>query len=72
VCFVSFLEIIFIFSFFKAEDIREVSHSLSTKQQELTTLETNRKHQKDALRKLEEDLRGMLKNQIVVKFGNDM
>lgn len=40
-----------------AEDIRELSCGLNIKQRELTTLETNRKHQKEALRRREEDLR---------------
>jgi hypothetical protein len=42
---------------------------LNGKQRELTTLETNRKHQKEALRKQEEDLRGTSKNLIAVTFG---
>jgi hypothetical protein len=39
------------------------------KQRELTALETNRKHQKEALRRQEEDLRGTLKNLTVMNFG---
>lgn len=40
-----------------AENIQELSYNLNGKQQELTALETNRKHQKEALRRREEDLR---------------
>ncbi|GFG30387.1 hypothetical protein Cfor_05842, partial [Coptotermes formosanus] len=40
-----------------AEEIRELSCGLNIKQRELTTLETNRKHQKEALRRREEDVR---------------
>jgi hypothetical protein len=57
------------FYFSEAEDIKELNHRLHIKQQEVTTLETNRKHQKDTLWKREEDLRGMLKNLIAVDFG---
>ena len=57
------------FCFSEAEDIKELNHRLHIKQQEVTTLETNRRHQKDTLRKREEDLRGMLKNLIAVDFG---
>lgn len=42
---------------------------MNGKQRELTTLETNRKHQKEALRRREEDLRGTSKNLIAVTFG---
>jgi hypothetical protein len=52
----------------KAEDIREMNLNLSIKQRELTALETNRKHQKEALRRREEDLRGMLKTLIMTNF----
>lgn len=60
--------IILIFCFFKAEDIREINHSLGSKHRELTTLETNRKHQKEELRRREEDLRGLLENKTVADF----
>jgi hypothetical protein len=43
--------------------------NLSIKQRELTALETNRKYKKEALRRGEEDLRGTLKNLIVMNFG---
>jgi hypothetical protein len=46
-----------------------MSYNLNVKQRELTALETNRKHQKEALRRREEDLRGTLKNLIAVTFG---
>lgn len=54
--------IILISCFFKAEDIREMTRSLGGKHRELTTLETNRKHQKEGLRRREDDLRGLLGN----------
>jgi hypothetical protein len=44
--------------------------NLSIKQRELTALETNRKHQKEALRRREEDLRGTFKNLIIINFGS--
>ncbi|XP_069688803.1 DNA repair protein RAD50 isoform X2 [Periplaneta americana] len=39
------------------DDIKDMSNKLNSKQRELTTLEANRKHLKDALKKQEEDLR---------------
>jgi hypothetical protein len=44
--------------FSEAENIQELIYNLNGKQRELTALETNRKHQKEALRRREEDLRG--------------
>lgn len=46
--------------------------NLSIKQRELTALETHRKHQKEALRRREEDLRGMFKNQIILNVGSTL
>jgi len=57
------------FYFSEAENIQELSCNLNVKQRELTTLETNRRHQKEAVRRREEDLRGTSKNLIAVTFG---
>jgi hypothetical protein len=65
----SHLATVFIFCLLKAEDIKEMNLSLSKKQRELTALETHRKHQKETLRRREEDLRGMFKNLILMNFG---
>jgi hypothetical protein len=64
-----FLSLSKCFYFSEAEEIRELSCGLNIKQRELTTLETNRKHQKEALRRREEDVRGTLKNLIAMTFG---
>lgn len=57
------------FYFSEAEDIQELNCNLNVKQRELTTLETNRRHQKEALRRREEDLRGTSENLIAVTFS---
>jgi hypothetical protein len=57
------------FYFSEAENIQELSYNLNGKQREVTTLETSRKHQKEALRRREEDLRGTSKNLIALTFG---
>jgi hypothetical protein len=46
-----------------------MNHNLSIKHRELTALETNRKYKKEAIRRGEEDLRGTLKNLIIINFG---
>jgi hypothetical protein len=56
------------FYFFEAEDIQQLSYNLKVKERDLTALETNRRHQKEALRRREEDLRGTSKNLITVTF----
>jgi len=55
ICFLSLSDC---FYFSEAEDIQELNYNLNGKERELTTLETNRKHQKEALRRREEELRG--------------
>jgi hypothetical protein len=64
-----FLSLSNCFYFSEAENIQELSCNLNVKQRELTAVETNRRHQKEALRKREEDLRGTSKNLIAVTFG---
>jgi hypothetical protein len=61
-----FLSLSNCFCFSEAENIQELNYNLNVKQRELTTLETNRRHQKEALRRREEDLRGTSKNLISI------